>query len=228
MLAVGNGTSGYSGDGGPATAAQLNFTTGVAVDGSGNVYVADSGNNRVREITTGGVISTVAGNGIQGYAGDGGPAVNASLNQPYDVVVDGTGNIYIADSNNFRIRKVSTDGSISTISGDGTENSTGDGGPAVKAELYPLYLALDPGGNLYASDQATFRIRKNIDSGNDPALLWQATGPEATRATVGQLINAALLPGSIAIDGAGNLFVADLFDSRCPESLQWDDRDDSG
>ena len=130
---AGNGSAGYSGDGGPATSAQLSLPAGVAVDGSGNLYIADSGNNRIRKVSATGIITTVAGNGSPGYSGDGGPATSAQLNQPAGVAVDASGNLYIADSSNNRIRKVSATGIITTVAGNGFDGYSGDGGPATSA-----------------------------------------------------------------------------------------------
>ena len=132
---AGDGTAGYSGDNGPATSAELNLPTGVAVDSGGNVYIADTGNNVIRKINTSGSITTVAGNNAEGYSGDNGAATNATLYAPSGVAVDSAGNLYIADTNNNRIRKVSTSGTITTIAGTGTAGYTGDNGAATSATL---------------------------------------------------------------------------------------------
>jgi len=133
--AAGAGTAGYTGDGGAATAAQLKNPQGVAVDSSGNLYLADTSNNVIRKVTAAGTISTVAGTGAAGFSGDGGAATGARLNQPGSVAVDSAGNLYIADSVNYRIRKVTTDGRISTIAGNGSRAYSGDGGPATSASI---------------------------------------------------------------------------------------------
>src|ERR1700744_2066758 len=132
---AGNGTAGFSGDGGLATAAELRDPTDVFKDAAGNFYIADKGNNRIRMINTAGIISTIVGNGTAGYTGDGGPALAASLRNPNRVYVDGAGNIYIADAGNNVIRMVNTTGIISTIAGTGAAGFSGDGGPALSAEL---------------------------------------------------------------------------------------------
>ena len=164
---AGTGTEGYSGDGGAATAAQLNNPRGVAVDGSGNVYIADLSNNRIRKVDGSGNISTIAGTGTQGYSGDGGAATAARLNWPQQVAVDGTGNVYIADTGNQRIRKVDGAGNISTFAGTGTEGYSGDGGAATAARLNsPQEVALDNAGNVYIADTGNDRIRKVDGSGN--------------------------------------------------------------
>jgi sugar lactone lactonase YvrE len=155
---AGTGTSGYAGDGGPATSAQVSYPTGVAVDAAGNVYVADSGNERIRKVTTNGNISTIAGNGSYGYSGDGGPATSAELEYPTSVSVDALGNLFIMDS--LRVRMVSTSGIITTIAGNGKQGYFGDGGPATNAELnFPSGTALDSAGNIYVADTSNNAIR---------------------------------------------------------------------
>src|SRR6185295_11891499 len=136
-----------------ATAARLNNPLGIAVDKAGNLYIADSGNNKIRRISTTGIISTVAGTGTAGFSGDGSLAINAQLNNPTGVSVDSAGNLYIADNRNFRIRKVSTDGTISTIAGRAASGYSGDGGPATAASLrFPTGTAVDAAGNVYVAD----------------------------------------------------------------------------
>ena len=151
------------GDNGPATSAQLNFPEGVAVDSAGNLYIADSGNYRIRTVSNG-VITTVAGNGTQGFSGDNGPATSAALSGPNGVAVDSAGNLYIADYYNNRIRKVSN-GVITTVAGGGA--SFGDNGPATSAQLYePWGVAVDSAGNLYIADSGNDRIRVLTPSGS--------------------------------------------------------------
>jgi sugar lactone lactonase YvrE len=169
-----NGCSGFLGDGGPATSAQLNNPGGLAVDAAGNIFIADSQDHRIRKVTPDGIITTVAGSssfvagnspGAQGFfqggfSGDGGPAVNAQLYFPSDITVDGTGNLYIADYDNQRIRRVSPDGIISTIAGNGTPGYSGDGGPATSASLWwPSALAVDGAGNIYVADSGNNAVR---------------------------------------------------------------------
>src|SRR5205814_998769 len=132
---AGRGTGQSSGDGGPATLAELIQPLGVAVDPAGNVYIADEGSNRIRKVNTAGIISTIAGNGKHGFSGDGGPATLAELIQPMGVAVDPAGNVYITDEGSNRIRKVNTAGIISTIAGNDTQGFSGDGGPATSASL---------------------------------------------------------------------------------------------
>ena len=157
---AGNGTVGFSGDGGPATSASLNDPTGVAVDTSGNLFIAEHNNNRIRKVSVSGIVTTVAGNGADGFSGDGGPATSASLSHPYGVAVDTSGNLFISDSYNNRIRKVSASGVITTVAGGGT-GGLGDGGPATSAALYtPLGVVVDASGNLFIADSQNSRIRK--------------------------------------------------------------------
>ena len=127
---AGTGVRGSAGDGGPAARAQLNVPLGIAVDGSGNIFVAECLNPRIRRISASGVITAVAGNGVPGDGGDGGPAVDAQLSCPHGVAVDSSGALYIADTDNHRLRKVAPDGTISTIAGNGVHGFAGDGGPA--------------------------------------------------------------------------------------------------
>ncbi len=159
---AGTGERSYAGDGGPASEAMLSFPDDVAVDRAGNVYIADGGNNRIRKVDAfTGIISTIAGSGERGYAGDGGPATEAGLNSPGGVAVDDAGNVYIADGGNNRIRKVDAfTGIISTIAGTGEQGYGGDGGPATGARLnFPGSVATGAGCRLYIADAENHRIR---------------------------------------------------------------------
>ncbi len=141
---AGDGTVGYSGDGGPATDAELDVPSGVAVDAQGDLFIADSANNAIREVRPDGIITTVAGDGIAGYSGDGGPATDAELGVPSGVAADAQGDLFIADTGNNVIREVKPDGLITTVAGDGTWGYSGDGGPATAAELGgPQGVAVD-------------------------------------------------------------------------------------
>src|SRR5580698_10039521 len=155
-IVAGNGTLGYSGDGGPATGAQLQQGTtysGVAVDSAGNLYISDAGNQVVRKVTSAGIISTFAGTGTAGFSGDNGPATKAQIYEPAGLAVDSAGNVYIADHLNTRVRKVTPKGIITTIAGNGNVVDSGDGGQATAAAVHgPEGLAVDAGGNLYVSD----------------------------------------------------------------------------
>src|SRR5246127_2814084 len=147
---AGTGIAGFSGDGGPARSAQMNAPLGITRDAAGDLVFADALNNRVRMITPAGIISTIAGTGVAGYSGDGGPALSASMNIPWGVVYDGAGNLYISDRGNNVIRKVNTAGTITTFAGNGTASYCGDNGPATSACLNaPRGLATDSSGNLY-------------------------------------------------------------------------------
>ena len=158
---AGTGERGFGGDGGPATEAQLNFSWQLALDGSGNLFVADYGNHRIRRIDAEGVITTIAGTGERGFGGDGGPATEAQLNFPEGLAVDGSGNLYVADSLNYRIRRIDAEGVITTIAGTGGRGFSGDGGPAAEAQFaYPSGLALDGSGNLYVAVPSNHRIRR--------------------------------------------------------------------
>ena len=153
-------TGGYSGDGGPATSANLNRPFGICLDAAGNLYIADNENHRIRKVTPGGTISTVAGIGTGGATGDGGPATKAQLNRPYDVKVDSAGDLYIADYGNSRIRMVTPDGIIHTIAGGSGPGYTGDGGGAVGAQInQPTGIALASNGTIYIADSANNVIR---------------------------------------------------------------------
>ena len=155
-----------TGDSSPAAAAKLFWPDDVAVDAAGNLYISDSGNNRIRKVDSSGIISTVAGTGEEGFAGDGGPAVDAQLSNPESVAVDAAGNLYIAESGNLRIRRVDPSGIITTIAGTGVRGYSGDGGPAVQAQLsYPNGVAVDTDSNLYIADSTNYRIRRVDSSG---------------------------------------------------------------
>ncbi|MAG34768.1 MAG: hypothetical protein CL878_00740 [Dehalococcoidia bacterium] len=163
---AGTGLREFSGDGGPAVKADLNFLAGVAVDGSGGVYFADWDNHRVRRIAPDGVISTIAGTGKGGDAGDGGPATRAELRLPFGLALGGDGSLYIADTWNSRIRRIAQDGTISTVAGTGTWAASGDGGLAVEAQLgFPHGVAVGPDGNIWIADTGNHRIRKVATDG---------------------------------------------------------------
>ena len=158
---AGTGKQGSSGDGGPATSAQLQFPSAVAADAQGNVYIAGTPDNRVRKVSRGGTIATFAGTGRGGFSGDGGPATSARLSRPLGVAADGQGNVYIADTANYRLRKVSRGGTITTFAGTGAGGFSGDGGPATSARLFsPHWVAVDGPGNVYIADTANYRVRK--------------------------------------------------------------------
>src|SRR5664279_2772055 len=157
---AGKGTAGFSGDGGPATSAQLNLPYGLAVDLAGYLYIADLENNRVRRVGPDGMIVTYAGTGGQGSSGDGGLATSAQMLSPRNLAVDSAGNLYISEFSGHRVRKVTPDGRISTAAGTGIAGFRGDGGLATSAQLaFPAGLALDRQGNLYIADSQNQRVR---------------------------------------------------------------------
>jgi sugar lactone lactonase YvrE len=211
---AGNGSPGFSGDGGPAVTAQLDSPSGLAVDANGTLYIADAGNHRIRRIGSNGVITTVAGAGTMGYSGDGGFAVSATLNSTQGIALDLQGNLYLADSGNQRIRKVSTDGHIQTIAGTGVLGFSGDGGPAVEAQLNtPTAVALDALGNLYISDANNLRIRQVSPSG----IMTTVAGGGSIRPSLnGQPATSVMIgaSASIAVDPVGNFYFSSGCDIR--------------
>ncbi len=210
---AGNGAAAYSGDSGPATSASLNLPAGVSVDNSGNIYIADTYNNRIRKVNTLGTISTLAGNGTSTFAGDGGPATSASLNLPTGVFADASGNIYIADYANNRIRMVAIGGVITTVAGDGTGRFAGDGGPAISASLTAPNGVSAASGNIYIADKGNNRIRMVNAGGTISTLVGNGTptfagdGGPATSASL-------ILPYGVSVDGAGNIYIADTGNNR--------------
>lgn len=210
---AGNGAPGFSGDGGLATNASLNYALSVALDTAGNLYIVDQGNNRVREVV-GGTITTIAGNGFADSLGDGGPALSASLARPFSIAVDSTGKIYVAELNSARVRLINA-GIISTFAGNGQYYFTGDGGPAVDAALgYVNAVATDSQSKVYISAQN--RIRKISSgviltvAGSNRGLGNAGDGGLATNATLDY-------PQGMGLDPAGNLFIADTFNQRIRE-----------
>jgi len=218
---AGNGSFGFSGDGGTATAAALNDPNGVALDSAGNLYIADLLNNRIRKVTAeSGIITTVAGNGSFGFSGDGGTATAAGLSYPVNVALDSTGNLYIADSTNHRIRKIASGSEIiTTVAGNGSLGFSGDGGVATAAKLsFPQRVALDSAGNLYIV-VTNNRIRKvaagngiiTTVAGNDFDQFGNGRfGGDGGAATAAALFG----PEGLALDSEGNLYIADTFNHR--------------
>ncbi len=214
---AGTGVIGDRGDGGPGTAAELFQPRGVAIDSKGNIYVADTQNLRVRRISPTGVITAFAGAGVLGSSGDGGPAIDATFNFPNIVIVDKADNVYISDQLNHRIRKVTTDGRISTIAGtgEGFGGYGGDGGPANAAQLNSqVGLGLDNDGNLFVADRFNNRIRR-IDARTGIITTVAGSGLVGFGGDGGPATQAELnSPNGVAVDAAGNLYIADTGNQR--------------
>jgi len=210
---AGTGTA-SSGDGQPATQAQLSSPSGVAFDSSGNVFIADSTSNTVRMVSPDGIIKTVAGNPLPGGTGDGGPAVGAFLFLPLGIAVDGKGNLYIAESGTSRIRMVTPAGTISTVAGNGTAGYAGDGGPAPLAKLNaPFGVAVDKSGNLYIADYDNYRIRKVTPDGIISTVA--GNGIAGYAGDGGRAVDAEInVPTGVAVDNAGNIYIADAINER--------------
>ena len=213
---AGNGPFNFCGDGGAATGACLANPSWVVLDGAGDLFIADQGNSRIRKVNSGGTITTVGGNGVAGFCGDGGPATSACLRNPFGVALDGAGNLFIADQSNQRIRKVDSGGTITTVAGNGVCAFLGDGGPATIARLCnPAGVALDGAGNLFIADQSNNRIRKVDTSGTIITASAGGNGSFSFCGDGGPATSACLQkPFGVALDGAGNLFIADLNNNR--------------
>jgi trimeric autotransporter adhesin len=210
---VGTGIAGFKGDGGPATKAEITDSSGGYIDASGNLLIADSGNQRVRIVNKKGVINTLAGGG---NAGDKGKATNALLSYPGSLAFDNAGNMYVAEEGTPVIRKVSTGGTITTVAGSGSEGFSGDGGPATKAEFFLINgVAVDSSGNLFLSDYVNLRVRR-VDHTTHKVSTYAGDGKScssppcgdggpATKASLSSVF-------SLAADQAGNLYIADPYD----------------
>ena len=225
----GTGARSFNGDGIPATEAFLNLPSSVAIDAQGRLFLSDQANQRIRMVDTNNIITTVAGNGTAAFCGDGGPAVDACLNNSVDqfaqpggcMTMDGFGNIYIADTLNDRVRKVDTSGIITTVAGNGAQGFSGDGGAAVAASLnYPTDVAVSPSGNLYIADKDNHCVRMVDGSGiittvaGSPVAGTPKDGAgfegDGGRATLAKLNE----PWGIAFDSEGNLYIADYQNNR--------------
>ncbi len=211
---AGTGQSGFGGDGGPATAAQISNPQGLAVDSAGNLYIAEFGNSRVRKVTPGGTISTVAGNGQTSLSGDGGSATSAAVGNPAGVAIDAAGSLYVSQPNANAIRMVSSAGTISTLAGTGAAGYSGDGLQATAAMLFaPQGLTVDAAGNVYVADWQNNRIRKITPQGVITTVAgngkngFSGDGQQATAASL-------FFPLDVKTDSNGNLYVADASNGR--------------
>ena len=199
-------------DGGSATSAPLRLPIAVAADSNGNIYIADQADNRIRKVDKDGIISTFAGTGEAGYSGDRGPAAAAQLNFPSSIALDSKGNLYVADFGNAVIRRISTDGTINTIAGNGNPKFGGDNGPAIAAQFVPMAVAVDTKGNYYIADGFNYRIRKVDTNGIISTIAgtglpaYSGDNGPATSATIGFVT-------SLAADNAGNVYLSDYYNS---------------
>jgi trimeric autotransporter adhesin len=213
---AGDGTYGDKGDGGLATLAAVQ-PYGIALDTSGNIYIADTNNFRIRLVTKcTGIISTVAGDGTGGYKGDGGLATSARFELPYGIALDASGNIYITDYNNHRIRLVTkSTGIITTVAGDGTQRYQGDGGLATSAGVfYPLGVAVDASGNIYITDSDSCRIRM-VTKSTGIITTVAGVGTRGHQGDGGLATSAGLFnPQGVALDASGNIYIADSYSIR--------------
>ena len=207
---AGNGTCGYSGDNGPATSAELQYDPGVAVDASGNLFIADYGNHVIRRVDRSGIISTFAGTGTVGDTGDGGPATAAELDGPCAISVDLSGDLYVADSDQDVVRRISAAGIITTVAGNGMPGYAGDGGPATSAKLdYPTGLAVDPAGDLFVVDGSNEVVREVDPSGIITTVA--GNGINAESGDNGPATSASLAePIDVAVDSVGNLLISEV------------------
>jgi uncharacterized protein (TIGR03437 family) len=211
---AGNGNAAYFGDGGSATSASINAPEGLALDAAGNVYIADTNDNAVRKVTPNGIITTIAGNGLTGFAGDGGLATRAQLNRPRAVAVDSAGNVYVADTGNHRVRRVDTAGNIATIAGNGATDFLPDDSAGINSSLSdPRGVAVDSAGNVYISDTGHNRVRKLFPTGaittiagHDGTCCYSGDNGLALTAQLNQ-------PAGLMVDAAGNVYVADTGNS---------------
>lgn len=217
---AGNGMEGDSGDGGQATSAQLNTPQGVAVDANGNIYISDWQNNKIKKVSTNGIITTIAGTGEYGFSGDGAIGSDAKLKSPAGIAVDAMGNVFFCDRNNYRVRKIDANGIITTIAGKGGfQPFSGDGGLAIDAEMWePQGISIDGSGNIFIVDRNNHRIRKVITNG----IINTIVGTGSTGFFGGGFNGDGLLgtdtelrsPSNVAVDNSGNVLITDYKNHR--------------
>ena len=211
---AGNYTAGFSGDGGPATSAQLSGPTGIAVDRAGNLYIVDAGNERIRMVSTDGVIATIAGSGNGmwggGLGGEGQPATSVELNAPSGAAVDANGNIYVSELRT--VRKVAPDGTITTVAGCFLCPSLIDGGPATSTNTIPSGVAVDADANIFIADGGYNRVRKVSPDGRIKTVAGSDYGGYAGDG--GPATSAGLIPSGLAVDAAGNIYINDIAGQR--------------
>jgi uncharacterized protein (TIGR03437 family) len=198
---AGNGIDSSAGDGGSALAASFSYVGGIALDLTGNLWISDQ--NRIRRITVGGLISTVVGQTQAGFSGDGGAALAVTLNGPTALAFDGSGSLYFVDAGNYRVRKLSAGGIVSTVAGNGNYTASGDNGPAISAGMYPTGIAVDASGSLYISDIIAGTIRK-VTNGIITHFAGGGSGGDG-----GPASTAGIFPQDIALDTTGNLYVCE-------------------
>ncbi|MFA7157913.1 MAG: RHS repeat-associated core domain-containing protein [Kiritimatiellia bacterium] len=210
----GNGTGGFSGDGGPATNAAMHYPAGIAIAPDGSIYFSDWWNNRIRRIYTDGTIATVGGNGTGGFSGDGGPAANAALSHPQGLAFGPDGSLYVADAGNYRVRRIGTDGIISTVAGSGASSYSGDNGLAIQAGFGDFVgLAVGPDGVIYVAEFGSHRIRRIAPDGYIVTIA--GTGDGGFSGDGGFAANASLqTPFGVAVASDGALLIADTGNHR--------------
>ena len=209
---AGNGIPSFAGDGGLARAGSFVAPQAVVADAGGNIYVADAGNNGIRKITKDGIITTIAGNGMQKYGGDGGAATAASISFPESLAIDAAGNLYVGSVTDSRIRKITPSGLITTVVGNGTIGFSGDGGPATSAQIdFPGGIAVDSAGNLYFADSSNYRIRRVTPAG---IITTIAGGGTSLALTEIPATRAAIFPVALTFDQSGTLYFSDLANRR--------------
>jgi sugar lactone lactonase YvrE len=208
---AGNSLAGFSGDGGAATNAQLRDPSGVAIDRAGNIFIADAGNQRVRKVSSNGIITTIADANSDPPPADGRPSAEGILFSPLSVALDGAGILFIADAGTHRVLRITPNGRATTIAGGEVIGYAGDGGPATKAQLkHPTGVAVDRAGNVFIADAGNKRVRKISTNGIITTVA--GTGDDGDSGDGGPALKAQLTgPIELAVDSIGNLFITDVF-----------------